>query len=362
MALGRPASTALRHDPVLDLAMTTSAVKLHDQPDRIAKRDAFLKRAGWGSAERRLLAGDASFRRYDRLTLGDRTAVLMDAPPPHEDVRPFLAVREILAGLGLSAPALYAADEVQGFLLLEDLGDDTYTRLLARGTDEPMLYRLAVDVLIELARQISPEALQSLPALDDARALDEVSRLTEWWWPTVMGAPPSQKVLEEYREAWRRVLPRGRRAPESIGLFDYHVDNLLWLPKRPGVAACGLLDFQDAVRVPVGFDLMSLLQDARRDLKPGLEPELYERFLAGLPGLDRAAFADAFAVFGAERHSRIIGTFLRLWKRDGKPGYLVHLPRVWRQLQSALTSPAMAPLKDWFDRHVPREKRGAISP
>jgi aminoglycoside/choline kinase family phosphotransferase len=341
-------------------AMTTS-LKLHEQPERVASRDAFLKRAGWGSAERRLLAGDASFRRYDRLTLGGRTAVLMDAPPPHEDVRPFVAVRKILGGLGLSAPELYAADEAQGFLLLEDLGDDTYTRLLQRGTDEPMLYRLAVDVLIELAKHIQPKDLQSLPALDDARALDEVSRLTEWWWPTVMGAPIPETVLGDYREAWRQVLPRGRRAPESIGLFDYHVDNLLWLPKRKGVAACGLLDFQDAVRVPMGFDLMSLLQDARRDLKSGLEPELYDRFVAGLPGLDRASFADAFAVFGAERHSRIIGTFVRLWKRDGKPAYLVHLPRVWRQLESALAAPAMAPLKTWFDIHVPRAKRGAIT-
>ncbi|HWA45328.1 MAG TPA: phosphotransferase [Hypericibacter adhaerens] len=340
--------------------MTT--LKLHEQPERVAKRDEFLKQAGWGTAQRRLLAGDASFRRYDRLTLGQRTAVLMDAPPPHEDVRPFTAVRGILGGLGLSAPALYAGDEAEGFLLLEDLGDDTYTRLLQRGTDEPMLYRLAVDVLVELTRNIGPADLKSLPALDDARALDEVSRLTEWWWPAAMGAPIPSAVLEEYRAAWRAVLPRGRQAPESIGLFDYHVDNLLWLPRRQGVAACGLLDFQDAVRVPAGFDLMSLLQDARRDLQPGLEPELYERFLAGLPKLDRASFADAFAVFGAERHSRIIGTFVRLWKRDGKPGYLVHLPRVWRQLESALAAPAMAPLKSWFDRHVPREKRGAISP
>ncbi|MGH6882529.1 MAG: aminoglycoside phosphotransferase family protein [Hypericibacter sp.] len=339
----------------------TTPLKLHEQPERVAKRDEFLKRAGWGSAERRLLAGDASFRRYDRLTRGDRTAVLMDAPPPQEDVRPFVAVRKILGGLGLSAPELYAADEAQGFLLLEDLGDDTYTRLLQRGTDEPGLYRLAVDVLIELAKHIQPKDMQSLPPLDDARALDEVSRLTEWWWPTVMGGPIPEKVLNDYRAAWRQVLPRGRRAPESIGLFDYHVDNLLWLPQRQGVAACGLLDFQDAVRVPMGFDLMSLLQDARRDLMPGLEPELYERFVTGLPGLDRAAFADAFAVLGAERHSRIIGTFLRLWKRDGKPAYLVHLPRVWRQLESALAAPAMAPLKDWFDTYVPRAKRGAVS-
>jgi aminoglycoside/choline kinase family phosphotransferase len=337
-----------------------TAAATEAQAARAAALQNFLATAGWSGAERRLLAGDASFRRYDRLTQAGRTAVLMDAPPPHEDVRPFLRVRNLLEDRGLSAPRLYAADEAQGFLLLEDLGDDTYARLLARGEDETKLYRLAVDALIELARKSDGEALAALPALDDARALDEVARFLDWWWPTAQGAPVPDPVRADWTAAWRAVLPRGRRVAETIALFDFHVDNLLWLKGRPGVAACGLLDFQDAVRAPMGFDLMSLLQDARRDLKPGLEAELYERFVAAFPALDRAAFADAFAVFGAERHARILGTFVRLWKRDGKPGYLIHLPRVWRQLETALATPVMAPLAAWFDRHVQRAQRGAL--
>jgi aminoglycoside/choline kinase family phosphotransferase len=318
----------------------------------------FLARAGWDRAERKLLAGDASFRRYDRLIEGARRAVLMDAPPPQENVRPFLAVARLLAGMELSAPRIFAADEEAGLVLLEDLGDDTYTRLLARSVDPAMLYERAVDLLIALQRRLTPADLVSLPVLDDARALREVSLLLDWYWPAMRGAAAPEPVRAEFLAAWRDVLPKGRRLPAGFVHFDFHVDNLLWLPERPGVAACGLLDFQDAMQGPLSFDLMSLLQDARRDIDPGLGAALQDRFLAAFPSLDREAFADAYAVFGAERHTRILGTFTRLLKRDGKPGYLVHMPRVWRQLETALARPALAPLARWFDRHLPPAVRG----
>jgi aminoglycoside/choline kinase family phosphotransferase len=327
-----------------------------------AERDqairAFLAASGWGAAERRLLAGDASFRRYDRLTADGRRAVLMDAPPPQENVRPFIAVARLLRGMGLSAPEVLAADEAQGLVLLEDLGDDTYTRLLDRGAEPGGLYRPAVDLLIALQRR-RPAGLDALPALDDARCLREVSLILDWYWPAMLGGPAPEPARASFLAAWRRALPLGRRVPEGFAHFDFHVDNLIWLEGRSGIAACGLLDFQDAVRAPLSFDLMSLLQDARRDLDPALSAELYERYLAGFPELDRAAFADAFAVFGAERHTRILGTFTRLLKRDGKPGYLVHMPRVWRQLETALARPVLAPVRDWFERHLPRHLRGA---
>lgn len=323
---------------------------------------AFLAAAGWDQAERRLLAGDASFRRYDRLLAKGRRAVLMDAPPPQENVRPFLAVARLLRAMGLSAPEVLAADEAQGLVLLEDLGDDTYTRLLDRGADPGSLYRPAVDLLIELQRRRPAEGLAALPALDDARCLREVSLILDWYWPAMLGSPAPDAVRSEFLAAWQAVLPLGRRVPEGFAHFDFHVDNLIWLADRTGVAACGLLDFQDAVRAPLPFDLMSLLQDARRDLDPALATELYERYLGGFPGLDRDRFADAFAVFGAERHTRILGTFTRLLKRDGKPAYLVHMPRVWRQLETALTRPALAPLHAWFDRHLPPRLRGAPRP
>jgi len=326
---------------------------------REAAIGAFLDAHGWGAADRRLLAGDASFRRYDRLTAADgRRAVLMDAPPPQENVRPFIGVARLLRGMGLSAPEPIAADEAHGLVLLEDLGDDTYTRLLDRGADPGGLYRPAVDLLIELQRR-RPAGLDSLPALDDARCLRETSLILDWYWPAMLGVPVPEAVRAAFIAAWREVLPAGRRVPEGFAHFDFHVDNLIWLGGRSGVAVCGLLDFQDAVRAPLSFDLMSLLQDARRDLDSALSAELYDRFLAAFPALDRVAFADAFAVFGAERHTRILGTFTRLLKRDGKPGYLVHMPRVWRQLETALARPVLAPVRDWFDRYLPPASRGA---
>ncbi len=324
-----------------------------DRPSRIA---AFLAAAGWAGAERRPLAGDASFRRYERLTQGTRRAVLMDAPPP-EDVRPFLAVADILRGAGFAVPAVLAGDEAEGLLLLEDFGDDTYTRLLARGAKESRLYELAVDLLVELHRRLPDERLAELPRFGEARALEGVGRFIDWYWPAVLGAPAPAAAVEEFIAAWRGLLPLWDDVPTRLVLYDYHVDNLMMLPGRDGLAAVGLLDFQDAVRGPCCFDLVSLIDDARRDVPGGLGARLVERYLAAFPALDRDAFAASYALSGAQRDTRILGNFARLWKRDGKPGYLPHIPRVWRQLEGQLRHAALAPLAAWFQRHVPPASR-----
>lgn len=322
----------------------------------------FLRAHGWPPESRRPLAGDASFRRYERLIDGDRRAVLMDAPPPKEDVRPFLRVARLLTGMGLSAPHVLAADETAGLLLLEDLGDDTYTRLIARGADERMLYELAVDVIIEMHRRLPEEAKAELPRFDETRALPQVELLLDWYWPAMMGSPPPDAVRRSYVDAWREVLPKAARVPESIALFDFHVDNLLWLPDRPDVAACGLLDFQDAVIAPITFDLVSLLEDVRRDVPTGIVTACIARYLAAFPELAHDDFAAAYAVIGAQRNCRIAGTFVRLWKRDGKPGYLGWMPRVWRLIAGDIAHPALAPVAAWFARYLPPEKRGAPDP
>ena len=325
--------------------------------ERAAAIARFLHRAGWGSAERRPLAGDASFRHYDRLSGPGGTAVLMDAPPPNEDVRPFIRIDRELRALGLAAPEIMAEDRDAGLLLLEDLGDDTYTRVLARSPEaEATLYTLATDVLIALHRGFDPEA-SGLPHFSDERAIAEAERLLEWAWPAIHGAPAPGQAALAFRAAWRAVLPEWRRAPETLVLYDYHVDNLIWRPGRPGVAACALLDFQDGVIGPSPFDLMSLLQDVRRDVPPDLAQAMIKRYLAAFPDLDPEAFAASYAVGGAQRNVRILGTFVRLWKRDGKPSYLRWLPRTWRVVETNLAHPALAPLKHWFDRHFPRDLR-----
>ncbi len=320
----------------------------------------FLRASGWGAARRGKLPGDASFRRYERLHLDGRRAMLMDAPPPREDVRPFLRVARHLTGLGFSAPRIYEVDEAAGLLILEDIGDDTYTRLLARGADERELYALAIDVLIALHRLPESQAIPAgLPPYDDKRLLDEAKLLTDWFVPAIAGAPTPADQAEEYANLWRGVFPLTRFAPPTLVLRDYHVDNLMGLPGRAGVAACGLLDFQDAVAGPTAYDVVSLLEDARRDLAPGLPDAMMQRYLAAFPNLDAPAFAASAAILSAQRNAKIIGIFTRLSRRDGKHHYLKHIPRVWRLLEQDLRHPALKDVRAWFDRVLPADLRKA---
>jgi len=321
--------------------------------DREALIADFLARAGWGGAERGVLADDASFRRYERLARGDERAVLMDAPPPMEDVRPFIHIDRTLRRMGLSAPAIMAEDVAAGLLLLEDLGDDTYTRVLAEGGDEAALYELAVDLLVELHRNFRATDDRALPTYDDEAFLTEATLLTDWYMPALSGRDTPAAPRAEYCELWRAALSQARRVPATLVLRDYHVDNMIWLPERPDVAACGLLDFQDARLGPVTYDLASLFEDARRDVPPALASKLLKRYLDGFPELDREAFAASYAIMGAQRSAKILGIFTRLDRRDGKPGYLTHIPRVWRWLEGDLAHPALAELRDWFKRELP---------
>lgn len=326
--------------------------------DRVERIRRFLTAAGWDDAQRSVLAADASFRRYDRIVDGDRRAVLMDAPPPMEDVRPYITIARHLVGLGYSAPRILAEDPAEGFLLLEDLGDATFTKLLAAGEDEMSLYLMATDLLIDLHRRPASEAVPAgCPDYDEARLLDEAALLTGWYLPQVSGISVSAGAEEDYLDLWKAALRAAEAVPASLVLRDYHVDNLMRVAGRSGIAACGLLDFQDAVRGPVTYDLVSLIEDARRDVSPGVAETVIRHYLAAFPALDRDAFACSMAVLGAQRHAKVIGIFTRLCVRDGKGDYLRHIPRVWRLLEAACAHPSLAPIRGWLDRHVPADRR-----
>jgi hypothetical protein len=318
---------------------------------------AFLAACGWGESTPAPLAGDASFRRYYRLGSDGRRAVLMDAPPPQEDVVPYIAVSQMLRRLGFSAPEVFAEDRAAGFLLIEDFGDDTYTRLLDRGADEPALYTLAVDTLVELQRAVEARGSPDLPPYDTERLLAEAALLVDWYAPAALGEPLSAARRNEYLDLWRTLLPQAALPGETLVLRDYHVDNLMLLPDRSGVQGCGLLDFQDAVCGPPSYDFVSLLDDARRDVPADLRRRMTERYLAAFPALDPAAFLRSAAILAAQRNCKILGIFTRLWRRDGKPRYLVHLPRIWRLLERELAHPAVTPIARWLDRHLPRSAR-----
>ena len=320
-------------------------------PERRALIEAFLARAGWGGAGRAVLAGDASNRRYDRLT--DRatgaSAVLMDAPPDRgEDVRPFLRVARHLRSLGLSAPEILAEDAEQGFLLLEDLGDALFARVIAAdpGLETP-LYECAIDLLAELHRHPAPADL----AAYDAATMGPLGALPfDWYLPAIAKAPEGEK--QAFQAELETILARHCADRPVLAQRDYHAENLIWLPDRRGIARVGLLDFQDAMAGHPAYDLVSLLEDARRDVPPALQQAMIERYIAAT-SVDRDAFLTAYACLGAQRNLRILGVFARLCIRDGKPYYVDLMPRVWGHLQHDLAHPALAGLRARVERLIP---------
>jgi len=315
---------------------------------------AFLATAGWAGAHILPLAGDASFRRYFRVVDGDRRAILMDAPPPHEDPRPFIAVGEWLCGHGFAAPAILARDLDQGLVLLEDFGDERVREHLDAAPQEEMaIYTRAVALLGDLHRL---PAQAGLDPYDRAVYQREAGLLTEWFCPAA-GLPVDEAG---YAAAWDAVLPIAEQdgAPRVTVLRDYHAENIMLLPDHGRSHGLGLLDFQDALAGHPAYDLVSLLQDARRDVSPEVERAMLAHYCAIADCPDD--FEAAYAVLGAQRNAKIIGIFTRLWKRDGKPRYLDFLPRMWGLLERDLAHPALAPVAGWFAANVPAEVRGAL--
>ena len=325
--------------------------------------DAFVARAGWTDAERMGLAGDASNRRYLRLrrTRGS-TAVLMDAPPERgEDVRPFAHVTHLLRERGLSAPRVLAGDPFHGFLLLEDLGDDLYAKVCAREPAiEPGLYAAAVDLLHAL--RLAPHEADALAPYDAATLAREAALLTDWWMPAA-GMEPSPGLREEWLALMGEALADAGAAQDRsvLVLRDHHAENLLWLPGREGDARVGLLDYQDALAGHPAYDLVSLLEDARRDVDRELAETMVARFLDRRPELDPAAFRAAYAALGAQRNAKIVGIFARLARRDGKPRYLELVPRVWAHLMHDLRAPGLERLRAFVERHVPAPEADALA-
>jgi aminoglycoside/choline kinase family phosphotransferase len=326
------------------------------------------------------MAGDASSRSYARLIHGAQSVVLMnsprrpDGPPVHdgkpystiahlaEDVRPFVAVAKALREHGFSAPAILHADLDPGFLVIEDLGGGA----MVEGTPPrpiPARYETAVDMLAVLHHDtvpdtlpVAPHVVYTVPPYDGDAFLIEASLLLDWYLPD-RGIAVSASQRDDFLALWREALAAPLQAPRTWVLRDFHSPNLIWLDSRPDTARVGLIDFQDAVMGPAAYDVASLLQDARVDVPEALEIALFARYIktrrADDANFDAARFAVDYATMAAQRATKILGIFARLNRRDGKPGYLRHQPRVWDYLARALRQPALAPLAQWYAERVP---------
>jgi aminoglycoside/choline kinase family phosphotransferase len=355
----------------------------------------FLKRSGWGDATVTPLPGDASTRRYARLAMGTRKAMLMDQPQDAEtptapadaseetrralgynavarlagaDCARFAAAAAWLRGHGLAAPDIYAADHGEGFVILEDLGDALFADVLADGANEEQLYKAAVEVLAKIHANDAPAALSAdkpLFAYDQAALVAETDLLAEWFLPLALGRTATDDEMAQHRLLWRAALTGIGGGRRVFVHRDYHAQNLLWLPERTGIARVGLIDFQDAVAGSPAYDLISLTEDARRDVSPELAQIATAHYLAAMAAqgtpIDEAQFRHEMAVMAAQRNAKIVGIFARLAKRDGRVRYLAFLPRVWNYLERDLAHPALADLTAWYDRVIPQDKR-ALEP
>lgn len=332
-------------------------------PQRLEEIQTLLDATIFKGAELDPLPGDASFRRYIRVKKSDKTAMIMDAPPDKENVRPFVSVAEYLYKHGFSAPAILARNVPGGLLLLEDLGNDSFSSVVRRDvSQEEELYGASIDVLaawhIADNEFVDTDTLPQ-PLYNEALLMREVELFSDWYLPQALGAKASS-LKQEYLGIWRDIL---RAAPLSTDQWvhrDYHADNLMWLPKRAGLARVGLLDFQDGVYGDAAYDMVSLLEDARRDVAPELAEKMIARYLAAT-GAERERFMAAYAILAAQRNSKIVGIFSRLAVRDNKHHYLKLLPRVWKHLENDLNHPALAKLKRWTDAHIAPELRGVIA-
>jgi tRNA threonylcarbamoyl adenosine modification protein YjeE len=353
--------------------------------ERIAAIRRFLDATVFAQAERQRIQGDASTRSYERLQAGEQHAILMNAPrrpdgPPvrdgkpysaiahlAEDIVPFVAMANGLRHFGFSAPQIYEAELPDGLLILEDLGSEP----VVGGTPPAPIeerYAAAIDTLAALHRlklpatlRVAPNVSHTLPPYDIDAYLIEAELLLDWYLPR-RGVEATDAMRTDYVASWRDALAVAVEAAPTWVLRDFHSPNLIWLPERQGIARVGLLDFQDAMMGPPAYDVASLLQDARVDVPEPMEIALLGRYvrqrLESEATFDPAAFAQVYATVAAQRASKILGIFARLDRRDGKPQYMRHIPRVWSYLQRSLAHPALAALKGWYGAHVPAPEAG----
>jgi N-acetylmuramate 1-kinase len=342
----------------------------------------FLEAAGRGECPRRYFQGDASTRRYELIAAPGRTEVLMDMPARSDhmivkdgksysnlvhladDISAVLAINHYLSSLGYAAPKILTADAQQGFALIEYLRGEVHGDLMRRGDDMAQPFSAAVDVLVDIAGQEWPATVTTpqgvrhdLHTFDVSTLQFETSLLPAWFWPHLFNKPAPTDAVASFEAIWQDLLSH---LPEDVTVWvlrDYHSPNLIWMPQRTGLQRTGIIDSQDAALGHPAYDLVSLLQDARVDVAPETQDYFFMAYLQrreARKSFDQKSFTAAYAILGAQRATRLLGTFTRLSKRDGKHQYLQHRPRVARYLVRNLQHPALESLKAWYQEHLPQ--------
>ncbi|MBA3813598.1 MAG: phosphotransferase [Alphaproteobacteria bacterium] len=318
--------------------MKTNVSSALPRDEREVLREAFLEREGFAGVPLSPLPADCSKRRYFRLP----SMLLMDAPPSHESTVSFQVMADFLRDAGLTVPCIYASDHENGFLLVEDLGELTFRKAIERGLSETMLYGEVIQSLIHLHQKVTDNTI-TLSSFNLNLFLSGTEVYLDWY-----GLPLSPQAKEDFQGLWRDAYHQQPKMPHSIVMRDVMVDNLMWLPSRTGFQRCGFIDFQDGVWGPISYDLVSHLQDGRRDISPQFAKDMVELYLKAFPELNAQDFWTSYALWGAQLSTRLLGLFHRLAKRDGKPQYTVHLPRVKATLEHNLSHPSLRPIRGWF--------------
>ncbi|MCT4635228.1 MAG: phosphotransferase [Rickettsiales bacterium] len=328
-------------------------------PERELLKTSFLNEQNFKNLERQKLKNDASFRSYERLITDRGSFILMDAPPTKEETLPFIRMSEFLRKNDLSAPEVLAQDTKNGFLLLEDFGNESFNNILngksvlSEELTEERVYEKAIDALIRLHKLPSIDI--DLPRYNDAMLLKESNCFIDWYVSVLNGEASTKEMKEEFNLIVKHLMTISKRFGEVVVHRDYHADNLIWLEDRIAFRKVGMLDFQDAVIGSPIYDLVSLLEDARRDVSPSLADKMIKRYLKAFPTYSRKDFNVAYATLGVQRNLKIIGIFARQAAKYKNPSYLSMLPRIWRYIHHDLKNPQLLPLKQWLTKTVPSQ-------
>ena len=320
-------------------------------------KESFLKKNGIRDYSIKPIPSDASFRKYNRIiNKKGGQHILVISPKSKVDNVGFIKVSKIFKKINLSVPEIISYDERKNMFLLEDFGDNTFNKYIKIGYNEEKLYDLALKVLLHIKKK-SPVYLNKLPQYSSDLFIKEFKLFLKWYWPLIYKKKPNKKIVSSIMKIWKELLSKNLKTTKVITHRDFHIDNLFFLKKRNGLKACGIIDFQDAVIGPSSYDLLSLLEDARRKVKGSVVKKIYNKYLSSLNKYDATNFNKEYITLAANRHIKVIGIFSRLFVRDKKKIYIKHIPRVWKMLEQNLEDPTLYDLRLWFDEYFPKKKR-----